>query len=48
MKNLAGRKSKILRYVVLVNGLDFEYFDKLGHPVSDISKVSNRKHISHF
>ena len=44
MKNLADHKSKFRRYVVLLNGLGFEYFDKSGNPVSDISKVSNSKH----
>jgi hypothetical protein len=44
MKNLAGQKSKLRRYVALLNGLGFGYFDKSGNPVSDISKVSNSKH----
>ena len=40
MKNLADHKSELLRYVVPVNGLGFEYFDESGNPVNDISKVS--------
>jgi hypothetical protein len=43
MKNLADHKSELRRYVVPVNGLGFEYFNKSGNPVSDISKVSNSK-----
>jgi hypothetical protein len=48
MKNLADHKSKLRSYVVPVNGLGFEYFDESGNPVSDISKVSNNKHIAQF
>jgi hypothetical protein len=48
MKNLADHKSKLRRYVIPVNGLDFEYFDESGNPVCDISKVSNNKYIAQF
>jgi hypothetical protein len=37
MKNLADHKSKLRLYVVPVSGLGFEYFDKSGIPVSEIS-----------
>ena len=48
MKNLADHKSKLRRYVIPVNGLDCEYFNESGNPVSDISKVSNNKLIARF
>ena len=48
MKNMADHKSKLRLYVFPVNGLDFEYFDESGNPVSEISKVSNSKHKAPF
>ena len=48
MKNMADHKSKLRHYAVPVNGIDFEYFDESGNPVSEISKVSNSKHKAPF
>ena len=47
-KVVNGDSTIFLRNVVPANGLGFEYFDESGHPVSEISKVSNSKHKAPF